>query len=708
MAKALIPCSSYRRVFSFLSLKVTRKFFPKLALIAAFAVCAALIGCGSKSSSSTTTTTTNPVTVVLSPGATSVITGTTVQFSATVSNATNTAVTWEVNNVTGGSATTGTISTAGLYTAPATVPNPNTVEIEAVSQQDTTIKGTAGVTVTAPAPTTHIDISPPSAILPAGAQQTFTAAINGQAASVTWSLNCAAGTVSACGSITSAGVYTAPTSPPPGGTVSLTATVTSGNTPPANASITIQFSNGTLVGRYAFAVMGQGFGDFGGSITLDGNGSITGGVGDYNNGSSGAGPFTPNVTVLSTSSYHIGSDGRGTMTLNTNVGSFTFALALVNHAHGDVIRFESGIASASGTLDLQDSTQFTLSAFTNQRYAFSFINRATDISGGIAGAGAVQLDGFGSVSSGIFDLNIHGSATSSSIVSGFLPTLDPNTGRGALVLSPNANPSTGFEFGFYVIDATHVRLVGVDSSVQWIGDWYQQTGSPFSSATFGSSYAATAFGAMSGGVVGMGGTFTPAGSVAGATFDVNRNGNVQNNSGVTGSFAVTDAATGRFTLTIFPGGSTVTFAGYPQAGGRLSLIETDASNLTLGTAYPQQSAAFSSSAIFGNWALLASGADLVVNPGEEDIVGQWLPNGGTAFSGVLDVNDNGTVSHGTQNSLSGSYQISASNGRAQGATMSANNFGSATVNFYVVDANTILFLEQDSNRVLTGILQKQY
>ncbi len=60
--------------------------------------------------------------------------GSTVQLSATVTNTTNTAVTWQVNGVAGGSSATGTISATGLYTPPATIPSPNTLTITAVTQ----------------------------------------------------------------------------------------------------------------------------------------------------------------------------------------------------------------------------------------------------------------------------------------------------------------------------------------------------------------------------------------------------------------------------------------------------------------------------------------------------------------------------------------------------------------------------------------------
>jgi thiol:disulfide interchange protein DsbA len=71
-----------------------------------------------------------------------------------VSNSSNTQVTWQVNGVTGGNASVGTISSSGLYTAPCGVPSPATVTITAVSVADSTRSGSAQVTVAAGAGTT--------------------------------------------------------------------------------------------------------------------------------------------------------------------------------------------------------------------------------------------------------------------------------------------------------------------------------------------------------------------------------------------------------------------------------------------------------------------------------------------------------------------------------------------------------------------------
>ena len=95
----------------------------------------------------------SPVTVSVSPASGSLQegSGNTQAFIATVGETLNTQVTWQVNTITGGSATVGTISTAGVYTAPATVPSPATVTVTAISLADSTRSASATVTITAPA-----------------------------------------------------------------------------------------------------------------------------------------------------------------------------------------------------------------------------------------------------------------------------------------------------------------------------------------------------------------------------------------------------------------------------------------------------------------------------------------------------------------------------------------------------------------------------
>src|SRR6202008_541842 len=96
-----------------------------------------------------TITAATAVSITIAPLSATVATGGTQQFSATVQNTSNTAVTWQVNGVAGGNATVGTILSSGLYTAPGAVPNPASVTVTAVSQADATKSASALVTVTA-------------------------------------------------------------------------------------------------------------------------------------------------------------------------------------------------------------------------------------------------------------------------------------------------------------------------------------------------------------------------------------------------------------------------------------------------------------------------------------------------------------------------------------------------------------------------------
>ncbi len=92
-----------------------------------------------------------PVTVTIS-GAAQTRLGQQTQFTAAVANNSNQAVTWQVNGTTGGSAANGTITTAGLYTAPAALPSGNAVTVGAISQGTPTASSTTSEAVWNPLP----------------------------------------------------------------------------------------------------------------------------------------------------------------------------------------------------------------------------------------------------------------------------------------------------------------------------------------------------------------------------------------------------------------------------------------------------------------------------------------------------------------------------------------------------------------------------
>ena len=120
------------------------------------AMVTAISGCGGGSSSGTVTPPSSAVKVTVQPSSATVSDFTTKQFGATVTGSTNSAVTWKVNGIIGGTRKSGFISSSGLYVAPSGVPTKadgsggsvtTTITVSAASQADATASGSSTVTV---------------------------------------------------------------------------------------------------------------------------------------------------------------------------------------------------------------------------------------------------------------------------------------------------------------------------------------------------------------------------------------------------------------------------------------------------------------------------------------------------------------------------------------------------------------------------------
>src|SRR6202521_1536279 len=120
----------------------SRDFHHKL-LFASLLLCMICTSCGAVGSGPASP----PVTVSVMPNSAQPFPGVNVQFNAVVQNTSSSAVNWQVNQVAGGNATVGTISSNGYYTAPNSVPNPATVTVTAVLRLDSTKTGSASVTI---------------------------------------------------------------------------------------------------------------------------------------------------------------------------------------------------------------------------------------------------------------------------------------------------------------------------------------------------------------------------------------------------------------------------------------------------------------------------------------------------------------------------------------------------------------------------------
>jgi hypothetical protein len=227
-----------------------KNFEPRLRQLALASVLltagAWTLGCGGGGAGSVTSPPLPPpsITVGITPSSGTVFLGGTLTFTATVTDTTDTAVTWSVNSISGGAPQVGTITADGLYMAPADLPPGGTIQVTATSHADSTKSNSASVTLSSDV---GISVSPASGAVELGSTQSFHASITGSGhpdSTVYWSLSGSA-CPAQCGTMDGNGNYTAPQILPGAAIVSITATSVADPSRQSSASITIT-SNFTL------------------------------------------------------------------------------------------------------------------------------------------------------------------------------------------------------------------------------------------------------------------------------------------------------------------------------------------------------------------------------------------------------------------------------------------------------------------------------
>lgn len=651
-------------------------------------------GCGGKKNSSSTT-----VAITISPTTASLAGGATQQFTATVTNTTNTAVNWQVNGEAGGDATIGTVSSTGLYTAPTVLPSTTTIAVTAVSQADTTKTATATVTLTAPP--IVISINPTTITLGPGQQQQFTATITGGTKNTaSWSVNGG----SALGTIDQTGLYSAPLSPPKEA-ITVTATSTDNSAFTAKANITVQFGTGSLKGNYVFLATqadnssGTGFAFHAGVFTADGNGNITGGATDSN--SSGTGPQN---AAISSGTYSIGTDGRGTLTFTDSNGSHKFAFALTSNTRGQLIEFDNA-GVVSGYIRQQDQT--AISALNGQ-FVFGV---SGDNSGPYAAVGQI-----------VFTSNLNPPAISGSGDSNDRGTTGQfvlggsySIGASGRVAASISGLGTG-TFVFYIIDASTFTLLDVGNSgaPRTAGTAYAQSIGAITNSSLMSSVYFTTGKTVSGpctttpckpyGQAGRFDTNASAGQLSGI-FDVNSGGTLSSATTFNGtSYMVLTASAGRGRMS----NGTSNFIFYLASSKLGVILQTDSAIVASGLIL-QQAAAPS---ITGGFEFVVAGAS-ADGTTPQAIEAQATTSGFGILSGTADANTGGNLSPVSPSpSLAGSISIGAngrgtSNGNIKATGVNNQIVFSDSYILYFVTPDRFILLTNDPNSVLSGIAERQ-
>lgn len=349
---------------------------PALLLVASFLGCAGLVGSGSAQLPPST------VSVTVAPSNTSVPLGEPQTFTATVSNTSNTAVTWSVNGIPGGNATVGTIDARGVYMAPQVLTASPSIFLTATSVADPSKSATGSITITSLF--SLVVVGPLS--IPAGNTVAYTATVTPAADSnpsrvISWSVAGVGCASAACGTISLSGVYTAPSLAPFPATVQIIATAQAYPSKATSVSvsiipaiaISITPSRAAMPLGAAQAFQATVTGAQNGAVTWDVNGMVGGNaaVGSILNS-----PATPDnatytapqtfppggsvaVHAVSSANPHISASATIAFTTATNVTlSLTVASLAVNErqtfdvrvnntANQNVTWFVNGIAAGN-------------------------------------------------------------------------------------------------------------------------------------------------------------------------------------------------------------------------------------------------------------------------------------------------------------------------------------------------------------------------
>jgi len=487
------------------------------------------------------------------------------------------------------------------------------------------------------------------------------------------------------------------------------------------------FSNSSLKGQYAFPMSGQapdGFIARIGTFIADGNGGITAG------GIEVVSTFSGGFQLLNfnASTYQVNSDGRGAINLTNITGTISFSITMTSTSGGFICETD-GVTGTSGTLQLQDTSAFTLNGINGP---FVFDTSGLDPNGvpdSIVGqftlnAGTVQAGG-------VFDENDGAVASGPTAITANSYFLDTTNGatNGLGQLSFN-----GFVYDFIIVNSKKIFMIEVPgqtalAGTTTIGAANGQVAAPAANPAFNGNFAYLIAGASATGSNEKAGRFTtngsggisaialddkrlgssitqiPSGTISNASYNIDTNFPGSGR----GTVTFTDSSKGTFSFIFY------------MSSANQGVIQDNSAGL-VGDGVIMAQTGGSQSAVASDYAFNWSGISTNTTNGvsaEEDFVGH------VKFTSAASNNVTGAMDFSELNSNQGAFHDSAltggltingdgtnSSGSRSGLTVTAagtNGAPSNTLKFtvYVVNPTTIFVVSQDTDRVTGGTFTKQ-
>src|SRR6476646_1868648 len=218
------------------------------------------------------------------------------------------------------------------------------------------------------------------------------------------------------------------------------------------------FSNASVSGPFAFTIAGADLLNgapfaAGGVLTSDGAGNITAGIEDFND----AGVITTNATFTGT--YALAATGRGTLTLTTTAGTFSFVMY---PSSGGVLVLEVDVRFLTSGAALQQQTTAFTSGSLQGTYGMNFTGATT--SSELDSMAEFTADGVNKVT-GIIDLNNSGAITFGQPLSGTFNAAA--NGRTTMPLQTSLGTQN---MVVYLVNANRALFIEIDASLVAAGD----------------------------------------------------------------------------------------------------------------------------------------------------------------------------------------------------------------------------------------------
>jgi hypothetical protein len=519
------------------------------------------------------------ISVSVTPLSGSVAAGATQQFAATVTGTSNTAVSWQVSGNAGGNATVGTISSSGLYTAPAVPPAGGSVVVTAIAAADVTKSGSATLTIAFSNASLNGQYAFSSEAVWTSVRLVGSFQADGKGQIVQGSEDSLGS--SSFTTVTFTGTYSigadgrgTATFTSAGGTATLKVVVLSASsvflvevdtssdlTALAVRQDATAFSTAALNGNYVF-LLNSGLSGMAGRLTADGQGHLVG-VEDVNS----FGTISSNLALTGT--YSVAASGRGTGTWTSSSGTSNLVFYVVSS--GQLLLLDD--APEVG-LALKQNLQLFTSASLSGNYAI--LEQGVASGQSLVAGGILAADGAGHLT-GVADENAGGTVTQNASVTGSYSIA--SSGRGTATLTSAQGTLNKV---FYLADTTTVLVMDTDSTRMSGGRASLQQGNAF---TLASLKGSTGFGLVgfdqSGGDVNLVGQLSVdgAGKIVG-TEDQFVNNAANLSSSLTGSYTV--GANGRGSAQVTSVNGTTNFLFYLTSPGTALLLGSDSTTVNLG------------------------------------------------------------------------------------------------------------------------------